>query len=185
MIPYSFRDDSATGVVKAGMLDARQHQGKFGEDYVRVLASAAGLIVLKEDIDVDGVDLGFRVHGKYRNSRFPTIEAQVKTCSVPKTSAGNLVFRGLNESQFNMLAGPDFTVPRFLFVVCVPTVSEHYAACLTEGVMLRHLGYFVSLHTEKPIVDPDTGRNRTVRVPTANVLTTTTLRRLTETQSIW
>ncbi|SQD99420.1 conserved hypothetical protein [Parafrankia sp. Ea1.12] len=36
------------------MLDANQHQGKFGEDYVRVLASAAGLIVLKEDIDAAG-----------------------------------------------------------------------------------------------------------------------------------
>ena len=32
------------------MLDAKQHQGKFGEDYVRVLASAAGLIVLKDDL---------------------------------------------------------------------------------------------------------------------------------------
>jgi len=36
------------------MLDAKQHQGKFGEDYVRVLASAAGLIVLKDDLDTDG-----------------------------------------------------------------------------------------------------------------------------------
>jgi hypothetical protein len=38
------------------MLDANQHQGKFGEDYVRVLASAAGLIVLKDDLDTDGID---------------------------------------------------------------------------------------------------------------------------------
>ncbi|MDX6281510.1 MAG: hypothetical protein QOH03_2581, partial [Kribbellaceae bacterium] len=27
------------------MLDALVHQGKFGEDYVRVLASAAGLLI--------------------------------------------------------------------------------------------------------------------------------------------
>ena len=42
------------------MLDARQHQGKFGEDYVRVLASAAGLLVLKDDLDVDGIGDTFK-----------------------------------------------------------------------------------------------------------------------------
>ncbi len=167
------------------MLDARQHQGKFGEDYVRVLASAAGLVVLKEDIDADGVDMGFRAPGKYRICRSPTIEAQIKTWSTPKISSGYLLYRGLDEWQFNRLAGPNFTVPRFLFVICVPSDSQRYTVCLTEGLMLRHLGYFVSLHTEEQIADPDRDRRRTVRVPTANVLTTTVLRRLTETQSTW
>lgn len=39
------------------MLDARNHQGKFGADYVRVLASAAGLLWAEDDVDMDGVDL--------------------------------------------------------------------------------------------------------------------------------
>ncbi len=33
-----------------GVLDARNHQGKFGQDYVRALASAAGLIVCNFDL---------------------------------------------------------------------------------------------------------------------------------------
>ncbi|WP_155060491.1 DUF4365 domain-containing protein [Streptomyces blattellae] len=167
------------------MLDARQHQGKFGEDYVRVLASAAGLIVVKDDLDVDGIDLGFRATGRYGRVLSPTIEAQIKTWSAPSGSSGHLVYRGLSEWQFNKLAGPDFTVPRFLFVICVPVDKQAYAAMTTDGVVLRHLGYFVSLRSENRITDPDRDRKRPVRIPTANVLTASSLRRLTETQSDW
>lgn len=167
------------------MLDAKQHQGKFGEDYVRVLASAAGLLVLKDDLDADGIDLGFRATGRYGRVYSPTIEAQIKTWSNPSGSSGYLIYRGLNEWQFNRLAGPDFAIPRFLFVVCVPSDNQQYAASVTDGVMLRHLGYFVSLRSETPIMNPDRRRKRPVRVPTANVLTATKLRRLTETQSAW
>jgi hypothetical protein len=167
------------------MLDAKQHQGKFGEDYVRVLASAAGLIVLKDDLDADGVDLGFRATGRYGRVYSPTIEAQIKTWSAPSGSSGHLMYRGLDEWQFNRLAGADFAGPRFLFVICVPADSQSYAASLTDGVMLRHLGYFVSLRCEERIANPDRRRRRPVKVPTANVLTAPALRRLTETQSIW
>lgn len=167
------------------VLDARQHQGKFGEDYVRVLASAAGLIVLKDDLDVDGIDLGFRATGRYGKVYSPTIEAQIKTWSTPAGPSGHLLYRGLDESQFNKLAGADFAVPRFLFVICVPTEAQRYASSLTDGLMLRHLGYFVSLRSEERIVHPDRRRKRPVKVPTANVLTAATLRRLTETQSAW
>jgi hypothetical protein len=164
------------------MLDRRQHQGKFGEDYVRVLASAAGLIVTKEDIDADGVDLGFKSLANNSRTYSPTIEAQIKTWSNPSGSAGHLTYRGLDEWQFNRLAGPNFSIRRYLFVICVPAESRLYASSLTDGVMLRHLGYYVSLETEMPIAEPDRSHKRPVRIPTANVLTATTLRRLTEIQ---
>lgn len=167
------------------MLDVRQHQGKFGEDYVRVLASAAGLLVLKDDLDVDGIDLGFRATGRYGRVFSPTIEAQIKTWSAQPGSSGQLTYRGLDEWQFNRLAGADFTVPRFLFVICVPTDNRDYAASMSDGVMLHYLGYFVSLRSEEPIKEPDRHRKRPVTVPTANVLTAATLRRLTETQADW
>jgi hypothetical protein len=167
------------------MLNANQHQGKFGEDYVRVLASAAGLLVLKDDLDVDGIDLGFRATGRYGRVYSPTIEAQIKTWSAPSVSSGYMIYRGLSEWQFNKLAGSDFTVPRFLFIVCVPADNGRYAAPTTDGMMLRHLGYFVSLCAEEPIRGPDRRRKRPVKIPTANVLTASALRRLTETQAAW
>lgn len=167
------------------MLDANQHQGKFGEDYVRVLASAAGLLVYQMDLDTDGIDLGFRVAGHVGRVAYPSIEAQIKTWSDPRDRAGQLNYRGLTERQFNRLAGPDFTIPRFLFVICVPPDPGRYTASSTDGIMLRHLGYFVSLRTDNPVPDPDPNRRRPVLVPTANVLTAVALRRLTETQSDW
>jgi Domain of unknown function (DUF4365) len=167
------------------MLDAKQHQGKFGEDYVRVLASAAGLVVFKEDIDVNGVDLGFRATGRYGRVFSPMIEAQVKTWSKPTGSAGRLHYRGLDEWQFNQLAGSDFSVPRYLFLICVPARSADYAASRPEGMLLRHLGYYVSLRAEQQIPEPDRRRIRPVVVPMANVLTTQALRRLTESPTDW
>ncbi|MCO8277071.1 DUF4365 domain-containing protein [Actinoplanes sp. TRM 88003] len=164
------------------MLDARQHQGKFGEDYVRVLASAAGLVVTKEDIDADGVDLGLKSVAGRARTYSPTIEAQVKTWSTPSVSAGYLNYRGLDEWQFNRLAGPNFSIRRYLFLITVPAESHLYASSLTDGVLLRHLGYYLSLETEQPIAAPDRSRKRAVRVPIANVLTAATLRRLTETE---
>src|SRR3954447_6616250 len=153
------------------MLNANQHQGKFGEDYVRVLASAAGLLVLKDDLDVDGIDLGFRATGRHGFVCSPTIEAQIKTSSTRSAKDGYLIYRGLNEWQFNKLAGPDFTVPRFLFLICVPADRDQYARPTTDGLVLRHLGYFVSLCSEAPIANPNKDRDRPVRIPMANVLT--------------
>jgi hypothetical protein len=167
------------------MLEAKQHQGKFGEDYVRVLASAAGLVVLKEDLDVTGVDLGFRAKGRPGRVHHPMIEAQVKTWSRPEQRNGHLHYRGLNEWQFNQLAGPDFAVPRYLFLICVPRCAADYAVSRPEGMLLRDLGYYVSLRGEQQIAEPDKKAHRQVAVPIINVLTAPALRRLTETPTDW
>jgi hypothetical protein len=78
------------------------------------------------------------------------------------------------------MAGFDYSVPRFLFLVLVPADAREYAALSTDGMLLRHLGYFVSLRADAPIEYPDGGRRRPVRVPKANVLTVATLRKLTD-----
>ncbi|MDQ1644962.1 MAG: hypothetical protein QOJ50_1146 [Cryptosporangiaceae bacterium] len=161
------------------MLNRWQHQGKFGEDYVRVLGSAAGLVIIKEDHDADGVDIGFRLVGYAANVWFPMIEAQVKTWITPRGSERDWHYDGLNEVQFNKLAGHGFTVPRYLFLVQVPADAAEYASLGTTGLLLRHLGYYVSLREEPRIEGALTSRNKAVRVPKSNVLTVDTLRKLT------
>jgi hypothetical protein len=156
------------------MLDVNNHRGKFGEDYVRVLASAAGLAVYKDDIDHDGVDLGIRLPRASR-SWSKAIEVQVKTTASPIWSGPELVFDGLSQTQFNRLAGPDFTVPRYLFVITVPKSTQAYADLFTAGMLLRNIGYFVSLRDEQPFPAPEPTRHRRVRLPAANVLTAQTL----------
>lgn len=162
------------------MLDANNHRGKFGEDYVRVLASAAGLTVYKDDVDHDGYDLGIRLPNP-RRSWSPAIEVQIKTTAVPMWRGAELVFDGLDQRQFNRLAGPDYTVPRYLFVVTVPRDADTYANLFTSGMLLRNIGYYVSLHDRRPVDDPVVGRGIRVRLPVANVLTAAAMRALVET----
>ncbi|HEY0620873.1 MAG TPA: DUF4365 domain-containing protein, partial [Kribbella sp.] len=103
---------------------------------------------------------------------------QVKTTSRAKRRDAAFDFDGLNQRQFNQLAGTDFVVRRFLFLVIVPTRAAEYAALNTAGLLLRDVGYYVSLQQLDRIARPDTGKRVRVTVPTANVLTVTTLRRL-------
>ncbi|HET6295641.1 MAG TPA: DUF4365 domain-containing protein [Kribbella sp.] len=165
------------------MLDAQIHQGKFGEDYIRVLASAAGLLVSQDDVDVDGVDFCIKKPGRSRFGWSPRIDVQVKTTSRPKRRAAAFDFDGLNQSQFSKLAGTDFSVPRFLFLVIVPTRADQYAALNTAGLLLRDVGYYVSLADRAPFDEPRTDRRVRVNVPTANVLTVTSLRQLIDPDS--
>ncbi len=159
------------------MLDAKNHQGKFGEDYVRVLASAAGLLVLDQDLDVDGIDLSLRLPGRFRYVSSPLIEVQVKTWSTPRRTASgeHWQYDRLNEVQFGKLAGDNFAVPRYLFLIIVPKNARQYVQFTPEDMRLHHLGYFLSLRNESPPDRPDSHRRRPVRVPLGNVLTVQSL----------
>jgi len=160
------------------VLDANNHQGKFGQDYIRVLASAAGLLVYTPDLDYDGVDLLLRWPGRIGPAASPAIDVQVKSWSNPKKSDGIWHFDGLNEQQFNKLAGTDYTVPRYLFLVIVPKSSDTYSEVRADGMLLRHQGYFVSLQDETVIQRPSRQSRRPVKVPVGNVLTVGSLRGL-------
>ncbi len=161
------------------MLDARQHQGKFGEDYVRALASAAGLLVYRYDLDADGVDLGLREAGRAGRTCSPTVELQVKTTTSRRRSAAGWRFDGLTQHHFNQLAGRDFAVPRFLVLVLVPREPVHYASLGASGLLLGGVAYYISLRDEPRIEPGSRTRRRPVTLPTANVLTVASLRAIT------
>ncbi|MGW0194826.1 DUF4365 domain-containing protein [Nonomuraea sp. NPDC003201] len=160
------------------VLDQRNHQGKFAEDYVRVLASAAGLLVYKDDLDHDGIDLGFRYAGRAGYISSPAIEVQVKSWSKPLSKGPDLQFRGLNEVQYNKLVAGPFLVPRYLFLVVVPPEIERYARVETEGLTLSRLCYYRGFEGERPIASPSAKRQVPIQVPLGNVLTVRALREL-------
>jgi hypothetical protein len=159
------------------VLDARNHQGKFGEDYVRVLASAAGLLVFTPDKDYDGVDFMLRRPGRQGAAASPAIDVQVKSWSQPQKSGGIWRFNGLTEKQFNQLAG-DCTIPRYLFLVVVPDDPEKYSCISADGMLLRYQGYYLSLREEALFSEPSPTRRPTVHVPIGNILNSHTLLRL-------
>lgn len=160
------------------MLDPRNHQGKFGADYVRVLASAAGLTWSQDDVDLDGVDLCIKLPGRTPRGFSPRIDVQVKTVSRLEPRQGVLNFDGLDHVQFNKLAGGGFMVPRYLFVIHVPSCADRYADLSTSGLLLRHLGYYLSLSDKVPVESPSRHRHTRVKVPLSNILTVSSLRSL-------
>jgi len=160
------------------VLDARNLQGKFGEDYIRVLASAAGLLVYTPDKDYDGVDFLLRWPGRVGPAASPAIDVQVKSWSRPRKSGGIWRFDGLTEKQFNKLAGRDFIVPRYLFLVVVPDDPGQYSEISADGMLLRHQGYYLSLREEALFSEPSPTRRPTVHVPIGNILTIRTLQTL-------
>ncbi|MET1073241.1 MAG: DUF4365 domain-containing protein [Umezawaea sp.] len=160
------------------MLDARNHQGKFGADYVRALASGAGLLWAEDDVDLDGIDLCIKMPGRTPRGFSPRIDVQIKTVSTAVPRHGMIDFDGLDQAQFNKLAGDDFVVPRYLFVVHVPPKAHLYTDLSTAGLLLRHIGYHHSLRDRTPFPAPDRRSRTRVKIPLGNVLTTTSLRAL-------
>lgn len=160
------------------MLEGKNHQGLFGEDYVRVLASAAGLVATKVGLDYDGVDFFVRWPGRIGTAASPGIDVQVKSWSKRRISGGSLQYGGLTEVQFNQLATCDYAIPRYLFLVLVPDDADQYSEVTADGLLLRYQGYHLSLRDQGLITEPNKKRRRTVSVPVSNILTVGALRRL-------
>jgi hypothetical protein len=152
------------------------HQGYFGESFVRVLASAAGLVAGKQDLDVTGVDFSIDLPGVRGTCRYPKIEAQVKSWSSPHGSHEAWHYP-LAANHYNDLAGDDFIVRRFLFLIIVPEDTDKFALADEGSLRLHRCGYWVSLADEIR-VDPTVQGSKTVRVPKRNVLTVPALKGL-------
>lgn len=166
---------TGTEVVSMG-LDPNQHQGLFGESFVRVLASAAGLIVSRAELDVTGDDFTISHKGVLGRVRHPKIELQVKSWSRRRAvwQGGHWQYQ-LRARHFNELAGADFALPRFLVLVIVPDDWTDYATVSPDSVHLKYAAYWRSLRDDKRVtVDPDT--KVPVHVPRANLLTVDALR---------
>ena len=136
-----------------------------------------GLLVYTPDKDYDGVDFLLRWPGRVGAAASPAIDVQVKSWSRPQKSGGILRFNGLTEVQFNKLAGRDYIVPRYLFLIVVPDDPGKYSEISADGMLLRYQGYYLSLREEALFSEPSPTRRPTVHVPIGNVLTVRTLQR--------
>lgn len=152
------------------------HQGYFGECFVRVLTGAAGLIAGELDVDVTGVDFFINEPGTRGTVRYPKIEVQVKSWHAPRGDSESWHYE-MKVPHFNDLAGDGFQVPRYLFLVIVPPDAPEYTQAEPQALHLRHCAYWASLAKLRPI-DERAQKKTTVRVPKQNVLTVQELQRL-------
>lgn len=161
------------------MRDPR-YQGAYAEMYVRSVALAAGLNVLTYEVD-DGIDAMVRYTRDDDSDpdelrSWPGIDLQVKSWSRPAGSGDHWRFDGLNEKQYNKLAG-DHVHPRYLVVLLVPADRAELTEVVRDGLLLRHHAYFTRVAGPR-IESPDGTRRRRVEVPKQNVLTAGALRAL-------
>lgn len=154
-------------------LDHSNHQGKYGEAFVRVLAAAAGLTVAVPDPDYDGVDFFLGYPGARGTKYRPGIDVQVKSWRSPEGTATHWRYR-LTAGHFNELAGY-FDTPRFLFLVVVPNDLGLYAAADPDCLRLRHAGYWTSLQDVEPMWHLPSDKKVSVSVPKENLLTVESL----------
>lgn len=163
-------------------MDARNHQGGYGEAFVSALAVAAGLRLAKPFPDVDGIDFCMWPDGEglLRGARASAINVQVKSGSMATETDTTWGYR-LEVPHFNFLADPwASALPTFLFLVIVPKDWRRYATAGPDGLLLRNAAYWRSLANEDQIVDAKASAKTTVHVPKANLLTVDSLRALVE-----
>ncbi|MFS4091469.1 DUF4365 domain-containing protein [Streptomyces sp. AF1A] len=153
------------------------HRGAFGEEFIRMLATAANLDVTRKERDRVGVDWQLGYAGRRGTRRYPAIEAQVKCTSSPDIHDDHIRYP-LKVKNYNQLAGNDYEMPRFLFLVLAPADPHAWSHATEERLRLSHAAYWLCLHDQKPIALDDNksgSGTRTVYVPRANLLTADSL----------
>ncbi|MFE3684154.1 MULTISPECIES: DUF4365 domain-containing protein [unclassified Streptomyces] len=150
------------------------HRGAFGEEFIRMLATAANLDVTRKERDRVGVDWQLGYAGRAGTRRFPAIEAQVKCTSSPDIHGEHIRYP-LKVKNYNWLAGRGYDIPRFLFLVLAPTDPFAWAHVTQDRLLLSHAAYWMCLHELDRLSDPSSTSTRTVHVPRANLLTVDSL----------
>lgn len=157
-------------------LNSEVWQGHFAEGLVWALACAAGLNPGKRSLDVDGVDIQIGYPGKTRTTRYPLIEAQIKSCCNP--SYVNECFSyPIPVKNYNDLVGEvgrDFPMRRYLFLAHVPASKASYVNSSRDFSRFHHAIYWVDLMDMNPI-DPNNQGTKSVHIPIRNLLTASTL----------
>lgn len=132
----------------------------------------------KPEPDVFGVDL-YVCGTDEIGDDYPLLAVQVKSWSVPRERDSHWRFDGLNEKQFNALAGDRRSTPRLLALVIVPREMELFASADEQLLHLSHAAYWMSLRDKQRFADP-TERRVTVDVPRRQLLTVESLKWLCE-----
>ncbi|WP_086747631.1 MULTISPECIES: DUF4365 domain-containing protein [Streptomyces] len=147
------------------------HRGDFGEQFIRMLAAAANIDAARRERDRVGVDWQLGHPGQLGTRRYPIIEAQVKCTSSPEIQQQHIAY-DLKTKNYNQLAGRDYDIPRFLFLVLAPDDPFTWSDATSDRLKLRHAAYWACLHDQELCED---GTTRRVHVPRANLLTVDSL----------
>ncbi|MCX4245707.1 DUF4365 domain-containing protein [Paraliomyxa miuraensis] len=137
---------------------------RFSEAYLRALAAAEGLSVVREEDDVDGVDFMVAARGLLGPAagrvlrRSPRLAIQLK-CSQRHQPVDGVLEHDLPVKNYDELRSRRYAIPRILVVVCVPPDWAQRLTWSVDALTLRRVAFWASL-----VGLPATTNRRTCRV---------------------
>ena len=147
-------------------MDLNQRKEKFGEAYLRAVATVAGFTLYRPEVDDDSMDWGIAARGTEVLRRRPRVELQLKCTSADVLRSDGVHFP-LGLRNYEQLREMNLLVPRVLLVVRVPTRLGEWLAQSAQELALRHCAWWVSLRGRGPSPNTETV---TVVLPRPQVL---------------
>ena len=138
-------------------------QARFSYAWIQAVAATAGVTCQLQDEDIDGVDI------MLRKGRWPALDVQVKSWTVPVERGGCFKYR-LKRRNYDILRESGEGTrgnPIILVLVVMPAEGEKWLSLDDEGMLLRGRACWVSLEGMPP--SPLQGDKLLIDVPTANV----------------
>ena len=136
----------------------------FSQAYVRAVASVAGLICSKQELDRDSIDISF----KSVKSPYIYIEAQLKSTSQSDVVRGDEIHYPLSLKNYDDLRCERTIMPRILIVLILPDKraevekAEYWIKQTSEQLSLCKCAYWISL---KGLPETKNQASITVRIP--------------------
>ncbi len=125
-------------------------KSEFSLAYARAIAHAAGYFAQGAErlMDADGVDLTIFARGGGGVVRSPRLDLQVKATAA--NLEGDPFEFKLEVKNYNELRSAEFQVPRILLIVSVPAELDNWVDADETRLLMRHCGYWKSLHGAPP-----------------------------------
>lgn len=156
---------------------ARVYLGKFGESWVRAVAAGCGLLEGQpSELDLQRADVQLTLRGEVRGTVDPTVQVQVKTTAQAMEVDGDMARFNVDRPTYDALRETRRMIRRVLAVVWVDQDGDR-VRLEDDGTLLVGRAAWVSLEGEPA---SDNVAAVSVRVPLANTLDDTGLRRLLE-----
>lgn len=158
-------------------MDIDEQKQQFSFAYIRAVASTAGFVVTKPDVDDDSVDLIIGKRGGSGTIRSPRLDIQVKASSQELIRNGSIHFP-LKQKNYHELIGDNYCVSRLLVIVLVPENISDWITQSEKQLALRKCGYWVSL---RGMAENDNETATTVQIPCTQIFSVEELNKIMST----
>ena len=145
-------------------MELSQQKQQLSLAYVQAVAATVGLAHAVWSVDEDSIDLSLGMRGGRGTIRSPKVDLQLK-CSSRDLLRPEALHFPLKIKNYDDLRYTEETVPRILVVVIVPESVDDWLLHSEEQMIIRHCGYWMSLHGAPPVQN---SRSVSVKLPRTN-----------------